>query len=264
MPDEPNGNPKVEEKQPASMPEAEQTQNDELPSEASDRTKEQFDKLKDSNKQLSEELKERDRQIEELRKNASVFDTLKPEIPDFDPTPPKVEQPKAVQADEVDSLIDQDGYVDANLLKTTLKTLRDEVNQVRSENKKLTETIDSKEESSQVKRAHKKYPQLDPKSDQFDPKFFEAVKNDLVGQMIRGEKDLMKAADRVSEFYPLKTQEPKKESGEEEKIRQISAAGNQNQNPKPKYSSVDESALAARTRKGDRAALLERLKRAGA
>lgn len=268
MPNDPQGQTRVEEKQPASMPEADKTQNgavveDGLPEDASDRTKEQFEKLKQSNKELAERLRQLETQPQ--ANQVSVLDALKPQEP-VTPILPGVPQfpgfnPKQ-SADASEQLIDKEGYIDEKVLKGTLKNLQEQVKAAQEEAKRARLETEKIQESAQVRAAHKEFPILDPLHKDFDRNFYEAVKNNVVGQMLNGEKDLLKAAREVSKWYKIPEKQAPSQS-KEEQVRQIAATPTSTSRSSQSYSISNEADLVSQTRKGSREALLERLKRAG-
>lgn len=273
MPDATNGNNTVEETQPSAIPTENETAEtkeaeDQLPEDASDRTREQFEKLKKHNEELAERL----RQLEEDKKQPdvteSVFDNFRPQdvVPDV-PIPTQTQFPGLSQkqiAETYEGLVDKDGYLNADLLKSTLKSLQDDARQAKEEARKTREEYKQREENEMVRQAHQEFPYLNPKSKSFDRGFFEAVKNELVSQMMRGEKDLVAAAKKVSQFYKVPTETKNEESSKkEEQIKQISALGSSTSRGSIKASIDDDAELIMRTRKGDTSALMERLKRAG-
>lgn len=255
MPDEVKKDTNVaEEKQPEELSASEQTQETtELPSEASERTKEQFDKLKAHNRELADRLRRLEGSPED-----SVFDSLRPQ-----PTMPKLVLPNLTQNQVEDistKLVDENGYIDQNLLVRTLKEANDRATKAETEARRTREDFERMQENEQVKRAHKLFPQLDPKSTDFDPKFYEQVKDKVISTMVKsGTKDLVQAANDVAEWYPLK-KEPKESKETEQQVRKIQAnAPSQGVNKLP--SNQDD--LVRRTQMGDSSALMERLKRAG-
>jgi len=269
MPDEPQGQEiKVEETQPASMPEAEQTPEveSELPEEVSERTREQFEKLKQHNKELEEKLKAQADQ----KPATSVFD----EFLNPGNSEPKVPAPSSFEfkglpqkqvEDTIQNLVDKDGYLDEKVLKNTLNELKKAAQDAKEEAANLRREVEKREENDQVKRTHKKYPQLDPKNvSAFDPKFFEKVKKEMIVQFVNGSRDFMKAADTIAEDYPLKSGEPLDTQKKQDQVRQINATGSSasRSSTKPAQSSAEDEDLIRRTRAGDTSALMERLKRA--
>lgn len=201
-----------------------------LPEDASDRTREQFEKLKQSNKEMAERL----RQLEELK--------TKPQESALDSLVPKTTVPDAnayanlSQGDidkQYESLVDANGYVDMSLLKKTLAEADRRAAEAASKANQALETLQRYTETDQTRRAHSKYPELDPQNPKFDQKFYHMVKNELIGQMMQGERDFVKAADTVAEFYKpnadkaqAEEQKQKEATVKEQQVRQINATGN--------------------------------------
>lgn len=253
MPDEAqNEQVVVEEKQPEEMLTSNETSKEpELPEEVSDRTREQFEKLKQHNKELAEKLRQKEEQQPE-----SVYADLKPKVVDQQPNfkLPNLDQ------NELDKLMDEQGYIDPVLLKQTLADSQRQAAQALAESQRMREEFENAKETEQVKRAYKDFPHLNPKSTDFNQKFFDAVKNEMVSQMIRGEKDLVAAAAKVSEWFPKQTPKTDEAEKKEMQIAQANLTGTtQSRPPAPK---ADDD-LVKRMWKGDRNALLERLKASG-
>lgn len=250
---DPNGQNTAEEKQPEAVSTSTQTETEvsDLPEEASDRTREQFDKLKQHNKELSERL-----QALEKSQEQSVFDVLHPPV-----------ETKHLNQDQVgdiySKLVDENGYIDQNLLIQTLKAAEDRARKAEENAFFTRQKVEQIEESAQVRRAHKLYPQLDPKSTEFDQNFYEAVKDRVVRQMMNGEKDLVRAATEIAKFYPFKKVEaPSTEALEKknQQVRNIQATSGSKQGA---ATNTDYSELVRKTQAGDRQALMERLNRIG-
>lgn len=247
--------PVVEEKQPEAMLTSEETSKEtELPEEVSERTRVEFEKLKQHNKELQEKL----RQQEEQDIPESVYADLKPKeankqlLQNFNANLPQ---------NELDKLMDENGYIDPVLLKQTLENSQSQAQQALAEAKRMREEFENARETEQVKQAHKQFPMLDPKSTDFNPQFFDAVKNEMVSQMIRGQKDLVSAAAKVAGWFPIQT--TKKDDAEKKDLqaKQANLTGTSLSRPPAKES--DDQELVKRMWKGDRNALLERLKKSG-
>lgn len=257
MPVEPNGqNVVAEEKQPEAVSTSEKTAEEKLPEGTSERTREEFEKLTQHNKELAEE----NRRLKE-RREASVIDSLKPQPPVA--PPPAKEYPfldQGKQEDVYSKLVDENGYIDADLLRQALKEANDRAREAEARAKRLEQQVSGVEENRQVKEAHSKYPMLDPKNPNFDEKFYTAVRNELIGQMVQGNRDFVQAADNVASWYKPVTNERQDQSAQkEQQVRQIQATTTKGeQKVSPDY--VD---LVRRTQRGDSSALMERLKRAG-
>lgn len=248
-----------------------------------DRTAEQFAKLKEHNKQLSEEVKV-------LREN--VLDSLKPKTQEF--TPQVVEKidesVKELGQDRVDDvfadLIDENGYLDDKMLKSTLTQLVNDAKLARKEaeearrkaeeaDRKSTEKFNSIEENKEVKRVHKKYPQIDPKNtkpvDQggFNEDFWDDVRKELAtAPILRGETlTFEEAADLIWEKRyafkkPVVTEPDPKQNMIEDAKRNINAVRN-NSFRSDYYTQADTTELIRASQLGKKGAIAERLKRAG-
>lgn len=269
MPEGPNGTNNGEQQPPASMPGADQTTDnsvgDDLPEDTSERTREQFNKLKESNKQLADKV----RQLEEVSKTnkGSVLDDLSPKPVINPPTFPNIPglnlTPLPIMEDSVDKVVDENGYVNDELLKKSLREAQETAKKALAEAQRTREQYQKIEENRQVQQAHRKYPQLDPKSKEFDPNFFEAVKNSVITQMMQGKQNIVEAADAVANWYPLKKEEVAAPLEEDKKIRQSNQTGAANSRGPAAYEKSDMTTLRQKTIAGDKNALAERLKRAG-
>jgi len=247
----------VEETQPEEVITSNETENngesEGLPENASDRTREQFEKLKKHNQELAEKVKK-------YENIGSPFDALRPPLSS---NPVSTNVPMPFQDGQTENLVDTEGYIDDKVLKRELAQAKEEARKARIEAQYIRENVQRIEENQQVREAHREFPQLDPKSEKFNPKFFEAVKNKLVSQMIAGERDLLKASKEVAEWFPL---EQKKEISpeqikKEEQARRANLSGTTVSHVAE--SGTDQSDLERRTRLGDTNALLERLRRSG-
>src|SRR5690606_35977906 len=105
------------------------------------------------------------------------------------------------------SLVDQDGYLDGAKLQNTLNDLNirlreaeDRAKRAEDDARKTELTQRDFEEKQIMREVHTKYPTLDPHSDAFDQKFFDAVRNELIGQMMEGQQDPMGAAKKWHEI----------------------------------------------------------------
>jgi len=265
MPEEPKGqNEVVEKKQPEAVPTSKQTQNEsgELPGDVSEMTREQFAKLKEANSRLIEE----NRQL----KGGSVPTVLE----SLKPRQTQEADLSQLNQDEIgdvySNLVDENGYVDQNLLVSELreaKRARELARQADLRARQTQEKLEALEERAQVKQTHSKYPQLDPRSENFDERFYKAVKNEMISQLMNGQSDFLEAADKVSSWYRSNSnqdEQNKKSEAErkEQQVRKIQAttvgqASGKNAPP------IDED-LVRRTQMGDRNALMERLNRIGA
>jgi hypothetical protein len=224
-----------------------------LPESSNDRTREQFNKLLQSNK----ELKERLAQVESTKNSepaiayGSVYETFKGN--------PVVSPVADVQDTDY---ITADGEVDIEKLNADLKALKVSALEARRLAEQAREEIE-------VREAHMKHPYLDPQSPEFDPNFFELVKDRVIRQRYYEGKSssLSSVADQVISFYKpsgMSKKEAEKANQEFKKAQQqvasnaplSSSTGRRQDGP-----NLDD--LRARTQKGDSSALRERLKALG-
>jgi len=276
-----------ESEQPQKESQAEDSENKE--EETKNRTKKQFDKLKKHNKELKEEN-------EKLYKN--VMESLKPDeflkkqefTPEFhqqtDQAAPNLKREEV--EDIYANLITKDELgnpvIDPDLLIKTLKEANEEAKTARKEAKEArrradqTEreakrTIRDFEESREVRIVHKKYPQIDPKSDDFNEMFWDDVRKEIAtAPILRGENvSFMEAADKIwNERYAPKEEVEEVNKKEKEKMektedakRNINASTPTTSFVKDYYSKTENEALKQATIAGKKGALAERLRRSG-
>lgn len=232
-----------------------QNQEQMLPNEVSDRTKEQFEKLTQNNKDLKEKM-------DKLQAEKDVLQSLYPSAQQAQTVNPSLIN------NTTENLITEDGYVDVNKLNKALADAQKRAEAAERKAQAAATSFETYTQTEQVSRAHAKHPYLDPNNPQFDRKFYDLTKNELIGQMMNGQKDVMLAADKVAQMY--KPQPVQKEE-QSQKVKQ------ENNNSKSQmnagrtgsgqivgtYQSMSNDDLIARQRKGDRNALAERLKRSG-
>lgn len=247
--------------------------------EVSERTKEQIEKLTTHNKELKEENTV-------LLEN--VLDSLKPKEPPQDFTPEVIQQVEKntteLPQDKVDdvyaNLIDKDGYIDPDLLIKTLRQANDVAVQAKKEaeeanrraqqsEREAKKTKRDFEESNEVREVHKKYPQIDPKREEFNEMFWDDVRKEIAtAPVLKGETPtFMEAADKIWDERYAKEVEVKKVDREkleeiEDQKRNINASipvGRANDY----YAKSDQEALRQASIVGKKGALAERLKRAG-
>lgn len=260
MNDDTNVQDKEVDEQPQSdlHPETNQADEAELPQDAKDRTQEQFEKLKQSNQELKEKLEK----LETSEEAQSVLDSLKPKAM---PQMPDLDLPDSEKKKEEPRLIDERGYVDGQLLEKNLTQAQKRALEAERRAKEVQEKLVRYEETQQTREAHKEFPQLDPNGKNFDKSFYKLVRNELIGQMVEGKKDLVKAARDVSKIYQPEAKEEtpaETEAQKAEKKEQINS-GTRSAPRGAAYSDLDEQQLAAATRQGKKGALAERLRRAG-
>lgn len=254
------GNNTVEEIQPTAIPTenkpAEATEPT-LPDGVAERTAAEFNKLKEHNAQLKEEL-------DAYKSKTSVLDSLRPSSEVALPQTPSLTQTKV---DEIkSSLVDENGYVDVARLEETLKEANERARRAEERALAIENKVQNSEEKVQVREVHKEYPNLDPHSESFDPKFYELVRLELIGQMMNGEQDMAKAAKKVSLIYTPKEDVSKaREEAVEEykgKVNKRSQATESNGGRGTSEPSQLEE-LKKRTLEGDNDALFKRLQASG-
>ena len=255
----------------------------------SERTAEQIEKLTQHNKELKEE---------NTKLYEDVLTSLRPKEPVSQPVQeftPQVQQQvdkasEGLPQDKVDDiiagLIDENGYVDPELLKKTLRESREQAQQAITkadeavkEAKQATQEIKKTkrdfEESKEVRKVHKLYPQIDPKSDQFNELFWDDVRKELAtAPILKGTTPtFMEAATQIwearykgqyasKEVEQVNKQEKEKMTEVEDKKKQINAsipAGRKTDY----YAQSDQEALRQASIQGKKGALAERLRRAG-
>lgn len=221
-----------------------------LPESSNDRTKEQFQKLLQSNKELKEQLQKlASNKNSEPNPYGSVYDSIKSD---------------SVQGNTTssDSYVDEEGNVDIARLNKDLKEAKMSALEAKALAQKAREDLE-------VREAHMKHPYLNPQSPEFDPNFFDLVKDRILRQKFYENKtvSLGEVADQVISFY---TPSSKKSAESAKAIEDYKKAQSQIANNAPLANSnrarqegpsLDD--LRARTRAGDSKALLERLKNIG-
>ena len=248
------GNETVEEKLPTPIPsETKPAEADEptLPDGASERTAAEFEKLKQHNAELKT-------QLDAYKGKTSVLDELKPAEIAPSLTPKEV--------DKVTSkFVDENGYVDVAKVEQALSTAEATARKTQEATERLERKIRDSEESAMVKVAHTEFPQLNPHNEKFDPKFYELVKNELIGQMMNGKQDIVEAARKVSGLYtPADVEKAKTEAVTEYK-KKVTKRDQATETPagRGKGEPTDQEELVRKTQLGDNQALFKRLQASG-
>jgi hypothetical protein len=236
--------------QPAEDAQEEEVVEDESPEQVKSRTAEQFEKLKATNRELSEKLKA----LEGSKPTpSSVLDELRPSVDTaaLPPVPTAGNQP----------LVDNEGYIDANLLNSTVSGTRQAAEEAKRISLQTQQQIQRFQESQVVQAVHKDFPEIDPNSDQFDPAFYDFVKNDLIGQMMKGTEDLRAAADKARKTLGKKQAEPEPRKETISSRGQASAPTGTSKGTPP--TSDEQASLVERSYKGDKDAIFKRLQASG-
>jgi hypothetical protein len=238
-----------------------------LPEDASDRTRKNFEKIREENRKLKEQLASKGT----AQYGSSVFDafrggTNEPVIPQDQYGSLNQSQTAAI----AQQFVDQEGNVDINGLNQALLSANQRAEQAERRSYDAAERVTRFEETQQVREAHAVFPQLDPESVEFDPEFFDMVRDRMLRYMYEGKnQSLLDAATGISNKY--KAENPvnvaKVEEAAVEKFKQTQELRNQGPieqgrgEPRQTQGSLDE--LKQRTRQGDDAALTERMRSIG-
>jgi hypothetical protein len=186
-----------------------------LPDSAKEETREQFEKLKEHNKQLSEKLAALEAQQQPTFN--SVLDELRPQQNFGNLSTAQVE-------DITKGLVDENGYVDQDLLQSTLKKANEKAQRAEDRAVLLEQRVERFEETELIRNVHSKHPSLDPYHTNYDPNFRKEVRDEILKQMKRGYQDYEAAADKVAAEWKAKsvTQSQTQKTKEEEQKKVIS------------------------------------------
>lgn len=254
------GNNTEEEKLPSAIPTEDkpaEANEPTLPDGVAERTKAEFDKLKEHNAQLKEEL-------DVYKTRNSVLDDLRPSTETVLPPTPSLTQTKVEEIKS--SLVDENGYVDVARLEKALRDADERARRAEERALAVESKVQNSEEKVQVREVHKEFPNLDPHSESFDPKFYELVRLELIGQMMNGEQDMAKAAKKVASLYTpapdvskAREEAVKEYKGKVEKRSQATESNGGRGTSEPS----EREELRKRTMEGDRNALFKRLQASG-
>ncbi len=228
-----------------------------------DRTTKQFDKLKNSNSELK---KERDGY-------KNVLESLQPEPVKPIPTPStQKDTPKGTNiGEQLESMVDENGYLDGNKLKNVMQGMSDSVKRaeftakrVEIQARKESEARTRSQKTAKMTKVHEKFPELNPENEKFNEEFYDSVRNEIIGQMMEGKEDPMSAAEKWHSRYFKEGGEPmakEKENKEKTQKEQINAIKPHSSSMSGYYADEKEEALRKKVMAGKRGALAELLKR---
>jgi hypothetical protein len=253
--------------QPADVKAVTPTPEGELPEEVKERTKAEFEKLKEANRLLKQELEA------SRPKPQSVLESLRPQGGQVDKKEiaTLIEDNTDLKGSEVDDvikqLVDEDNYLDTDKLKKVLadnsrKMSMAEQRAAKAEEvaKMASEKVTKFEETEQMKRVYQEFPTLNPESENFDERFFQLVRNEMIGQLMEnGQQDLTAATKKVMDIYRPGEAEAKKLEAATTQREQASAGVSAAQGK----ADLNQEDLVNRTKKGDREAIYARLQAAG-
>lgn len=181
-----------------------------LPESASPRTKEQFEKLKSRLKEKEEALRAKEAETKTPQDyGTSAFDVLHaPEqiTPQAQGQMPSLNNFPALNPLQMQNIqnqfVDKDGNVDINGLNAALRNANERATLASEDARRTREQLAKFEETQQVREAHSKFPEIDPKNKDFNPQFFEAVRDRLVRNMWENKKQsLAEAAEAVRQMF---------------------------------------------------------------
>lgn len=253
--------------------------------EQKDRTSEQFEKLTEHNQELKEE---RDKAAQEAEKAKADAEAARLEAEKYKklyeaPTnkAPDAKQFPNLNQQQVDqtfqSMIDENGFLDGGKLMAVLqqqnhaaRQAQEDARKAREEAERLRKQQQDKDEQTAQQQVYTKYPQLNPENkEQFDPKMWRAVYNELAVKAKAGEnpsdKDYMEAADRVyDDFYAERDMSQKTDQQKQEKIeqkQQINAIKPVSNLQAGYYANDNDDELMKKVQAGKRGSVAELLKR---
>lgn len=247
--------------------------------EPKDRTSEQFDKLKEHNSELKEETEVLQ---EEVKTYKNLLESLKPEgytapspTPIPVPTPEKYDNLSQEEIDNVvNDMIDPNGYLDGSKLAQRLakddadkKGLRERLKRIEEHVTRREAAEEEVKKTDKMKQVHDKYPTLDPSSgEKIDDRFYDLVRNELIGQFMKGKEEPMEAADKVYKLlYGDDMNKKQKEDlvKKDDAKRTINATRPRSNSMAGYYKDAQDDALVDKVRQGKKGALAELLKRRG-
>lgn len=248
-----------------------------LPDEVKERTREEFEKLKAKNKELAEKLN----QYERPQPKRSALDMFAPnQVPGQVPQPIQFQpqfgpQTKVEpQVEEIKPIVpDENGYIDVNALNSTIKAINErnrrveeEARKAREEARRTEERVSKFEHTDKTLKTYEKFPYLDPNRPEFDEKFSDLVRKELLDQMVnQGREDYLAAAERVKKDYydPTFKPQPKADLEAKENIAKRDQAAALPGAGRGENKPIDQEYLEMESRRGNRDAVYQRLKQSG-
>jgi hypothetical protein len=223
--------------------------------QASEKTRQQFEKLKEHNRKLKEQL---DQLSQSGKKKPSLVDELYPQI---QPQQPFNNQPAVNQV--ASSLVDENGYVDMQVLNNKLESLNLQAQQAREEAMQARQQVERYEHNKETREAYKEYPQLDPDDASFDPAFYDLVKKHIVGQMYEsGKGSILEASRAIGKLAGVGAKKAEAQEATQKNILQREVA-TQSVAKAGRSPQVQLDELRSRSVKGDLDAIAERLRASG-
>ena len=237
-----------------------------------DHNAKQAEKLVETNKELKQD---KDKSEEKYQ---NLLDSLKPE----EEVPQQVQQqyqqpinqaPPAKSFENLDQqdvnnvfkgMVDDQGYLDGPKLLNVLSTMNKRAENAEARASKVEKSQEDFEQTTKSRELHAKYPQLDPENKDFNKDFWELVRNEVIGQMMTGKEDPIKAADKwYNKLYKseMNKDDTKKKEESEDTKRQINAVRPRSPMATGYYEKEEAENLRKKVIAGKRGALAETLKR---
>lgn len=248
------------------MPTSEEKRSDadlELPAEVSERTRQQFEKLKEENRKLKS-------QVGGSQYGKSVFDSFRqPQVPQPVPAAENFQFLNQKQVDTIaDQFVDSDGNVDINGLNKALHDADVRAKKAEERVMSVEDRLMRLEETRQAREAHAAHPELDPSSSNFDPSFFELVRDRALRNMYEGkQEELIDIASTIKKMYnKVDTTKAKQEAVkqyQESLAKKSSGAPVESGKGAERQTTGTLDELRQRTRGGDISAIKARLKALG-
>lgn len=206
--------PEGEEEQPEDVSASEEPTDDdvsedtpELPEDVKERTKREFDKLKQHNAELKRQLEERSQlppvtdfpSFDMPRVSQEVRDKYQPQWQ------PPVFQPQQPVQTPAPQLVDEQGYVNADVLTKRLEASENAIRRAEEAERRAIEAqqrIARFEQDAETKALYQEYPELDPMSEVFNKDAYELVRNELTSQIVSsGKRNAIEAANKMSKYF---------------------------------------------------------------
>jgi len=235
----------------------------ELPEDVKERTKKEFEKLKKSNAELKKQLDEQKNLPSVLdflnQSKETVGEDVKKQYvqPVQMPNIYQQQPPQAVNPEP--SLVDDEGYVNAEVLKKELAAVKEANKRALEAEERARRTeqrISQFEVNAETKNLYKSYPELDPNSESLNKDAYDLVRNELTSQIVNtGKRNAIEAANKMSRYFR------KQENPNQQAVEQRSQVATTDTTSRP-VNTDDCEELMLRSRH-DPDALAERLRRLG-
>ena len=200
-----------------------------LPDEVSERTKEQFEKLKEKNKEMAQKLELLEKVNQPQEPKLSALERLR----GTPPTQTQQTQPQPeAEVEDDEALIDENGYLDEARLKSGLtksqlkaKEAEEKALKAQQQAEKAMRRVEEYEITSEKKRVHSAFPEIDPYSDKFVPELYDQVSKDMLWNLVNiGQEDFFGTTEKVVGQYRQKNagaqQQQQEQQQQAERVKQ--------------------------------------------